>query len=89
LAFEGDGSATSIVVFDVSDRAAPRATREFGLSGSLIAARRIGRAVHTVVAERRTPPSYPTSPERLESCGQAEAPVRARFEKLKPRRAGR
>lgn len=45
----GDGSMTRISVFDISDRSAPRLTRTIDLSGSLIAARKIGDAVHTVV----------------------------------------
>lgn len=48
--FSGDGTATQIVVFDVSDHGAPRLVRQIDLPGSLIAARRIGNAVHTVVS---------------------------------------
>ena len=47
--FGGDGTATALLVFDVSDRAAPKQIRRLDLSGSLLAARRIGNAVHTVV----------------------------------------
>ena len=47
----GDGHPTRITVFDISDRAAPKAVRELDLSSSLLSARRIGSAVHTVVTE--------------------------------------
>jgi hypothetical protein len=49
--FVGDGSSTRLVILDISDRAAPRKLRTIFLSGSLIAARRIGNAVHSVVAD--------------------------------------
>ncbi|MBA3391039.1 MAG: beta-propeller domain-containing protein [Deltaproteobacteria bacterium] len=49
--FTGDGSETEILVFDVSNRAAPVKVREIELSGSLIAGRRVGDAVHTVVTQ--------------------------------------
>ena len=46
--FGGDGTATALLVFDISDRKAPKQLRRIDLSGSLLAARRIGSAVHTV-----------------------------------------
>ena len=46
----GDGSATRILIFDLTNPAAPQLLRTVNLSGSFIAARRIGNAVHTVVA---------------------------------------
>lgn len=48
--FSGDGTATQLVVFDISDRAAPAVLRTLRFPGSLVAARRIGSAVHTVVS---------------------------------------
>jgi uncharacterized secreted protein with C-terminal beta-propeller domain len=48
--FTGDGTRTQVAVYDISDRTAPRVTRTIQLSGSYIGARRIGNAVHTVVA---------------------------------------
>lgn len=53
--FSGDGQATRLVVFDVSDRAQPKVLRTVDLSGSLIAARRINGAVHTVVSDSLQP----------------------------------
>jgi hypothetical protein len=47
----GDGTGTKILVFDLTNRAAPVKIREIALSGSLLAARRIGDAVHTVVVD--------------------------------------
>jgi hypothetical protein len=60
----GDGTMTKILVFDITNRAAPRKVRELELSGSLLAARRIGRTVHTVVVDAPAPveglEAYPT-----------------------------
>jgi hypothetical protein len=82
--FGGDGSSTEIVVLDVSDRRAPKLARRIELSGSLITARRIGSAVHTVVSDGDAPvPTYSTWPDGLETCGTREAAVRARFARLK------
>ena len=47
----GDGTATKILVFDIANRSAPQNIRELDVSGSLLAARRIGNAVHTVVVD--------------------------------------
>ncbi len=53
--FSGDGTSTKLLVFDLADRTAPQLTREVTLSGSLITARRIGSAVHTVVTQAANP----------------------------------
>jgi hypothetical protein len=82
--FAGDGTSTKIVVLDIADRAAPKTVREIDLSGSLIAARRIGRAIHTVVADGDRPkPPYEIWPSDLPMCGTPEATVRAKFAQLK------
>jgi uncharacterized secreted protein with C-terminal beta-propeller domain len=47
--FSGDGTNTRLYMFDISNRAAPVLERQIDLTGSLIAARRVGTAVHTVV----------------------------------------
>jgi hypothetical protein len=49
--FAGDGTSTKLELFDLSDKTQPKKLRELFVSGSLIAARRIGSAVHTVVAD--------------------------------------
>ncbi|HTU60126.1 MAG TPA: beta-propeller domain-containing protein, partial [Polyangiales bacterium] len=46
--FGGDGTATALMVFDISDRESPQIVRRLDMAGSLIAARRIGSVVHTV-----------------------------------------
>lgn len=48
--FSGDGSATQLAIFDVSDRTAPALLRTLRFPGSLIAARRIGSTAHSVVS---------------------------------------
>ncbi len=47
----GDGSETEISIFDISDRTDPKLVRSIHSSSSLIAARRIGNAVHTVLGQ--------------------------------------
>jgi len=81
--FGGDGTTTTISVFDIGDRAKPKLVRRMELSGSLIAARRIGGAVHTVVAEGDQQVAYETWPPEFEMCGTMEPAVRAKFAKLK------
>ena len=83
-AFGGDGSSTKVIVLDVSSRAEPKIAREIDLSGSLVAARRIGSAVHTVVADNDSPaPLYETWPSDLDTCGTIEKTVREKVAKLK------
>ena len=53
--FTGDGTTTRALVFDISNRAAPRLERVVALPGSLIAGRRIGNTVHTVVTTNPDP----------------------------------
>ena len=82
--FSGDGTRTKIIVMNVADRAHPYAMRQLNLSGSLIAARAIGSAVHTVVADHDTDePDYESSPSDVPYCKKEEAAVHARFERLK------
>jgi hypothetical protein len=85
----GDGTQTRLVVFDVANREHPRIVRRIELSGSLIAARRIGDAVHTVVADGDAPeaPSYESWPPQIPWTGcrmrsMDPAAVRARFTQL-------
>ncbi|MEW6432382.1 MAG: beta-propeller domain-containing protein [Myxococcota bacterium] len=68
--FTGDGYPLLVSVFDLSDVANPKLLRETRFSGSLLASRRIGDAVHVVVtAPESVRPSYPTWPEGLQwSC---------------------
>ncbi len=81
--FTGDGSHTTIHVYDITNRAAPRLARQIELSGSLMASRRIGNAVHTVVADGDTPQQgYATWPDDLPECGVVAATVKARLKRL-------
>lgn len=82
--FAGDGTATRITVLDIADRTAPKAVRQIDFSGSLMAARRIGRTIHTVVSDNDAPTAgYSTWPENLDTCGNKEDFVRKEFAKLK------
>jgi hypothetical protein len=83
-AFAGDNTQTKVLVFDIRSRAEPRLVRQLELSGSLVAARRIGNAVHTVVSDgdAQAPP-YETWPSGFAMCGTLEPAVRAKFAKLK------
>ena len=82
--FAGDGSSTKIVVLDVRDRLKPRIVREVGLSGSLVAARRVGATVHTVVSDGDSAgPVYTTWPQGMGLCGMSNRAARAKFEELK------
>lgn len=49
--FTGDGHQTLVTVFDIADKTAPKSVRSIKLTGSLIAARRIGTGIHTVVSD--------------------------------------
>jgi hypothetical protein len=80
----GDGTTTKISVYDVSDRASPKLAREIALSGSLLAARRIGNAVHTVVADNDArAPRWRTWPEGLSYCGVTQSVVASKLTLLK------
>jgi len=82
--FAGDGTSTSISVLDIADRARPRVVRKLELSGSLMTSRRIGNAVHTVVADGDEAEAlYETWPLALPTCGTRESSVRAQFAQLK------
>jgi hypothetical protein len=48
--FTGDGSATTISIFDIADRTSPKLLRQVHHSGSYIASRRVGDVVHTVIS---------------------------------------
>lgn len=81
--FAGDGSSTKILVYDVTNRAAPSLVREVAASGSLLAARRIGRTVHTVLSDGDAAPELPTWPAGMDTCGVKEPRARQRFAELR------
>ncbi|MBX3191271.1 MAG: beta-propeller domain-containing protein [Labilithrix sp.] len=81
--FQGDGSATVISIFDIADRAAPKLLRTIESSSSLLAARRVGSTVHTVLSQQ--PPNgasyWSTYPEGLKS-GAGEDAINAAYDEL-------
>lgn len=80
----GDGTATRIDVYDIENRSAPKHVRKIELSGSLMASRRIGTTILTVVADGDNAGNdYETWPSDLHLCGTKEATVRAKFAALK------
>ncbi|WP_394836673.1 beta-propeller domain-containing protein [Pendulispora rubella] len=79
--FSGDGTATTLSLFDITDRAHPKLLRAIKSSASLIAARRIGNAVHTVLGQRAFVPSYRLSP--MGYAPTSEADVERAFAALK------
>jgi uncharacterized secreted protein with C-terminal beta-propeller domain len=91
--FTGDGTATRILVFDISDRTAPVLERQVDLDGSLIAARKIGTTVHTVITKAASPFAAQLSytPEGVDLCTPLGLPpawherdkVRAAFEDVR------
>ena len=67
--FLGDGRPTKVTVVDVRALAAPRIVREIRLSGALIAARRVGAGVHTIVADHARPVAdLAYWPQGLDTC---------------------
>jgi len=79
--FTGDGTATTLSFFDITNRAAPRLVRTLVTDGSYLAARRIGTTVHTVlVRQMQASGGYPTSPNLPPNATEAE--VDAAFDAL-------
>lgn len=75
-----DGTATVISLFDLTNRAAPQLVRRVSTSSSLIAARRIGNAVHTVLAQNG--PSIPWSASPTLGSNATEEEVNRAYAKL-------
>jgi hypothetical protein len=89
----GDGLATLVTVYDVSDRAAPRALRQLTLSGSYINSRRVGDVVYTLVQDvlqplpgtYAAPADAPTGPEQaVAAFAELSAANRARIDAASP-----
>ncbi|WP_437278689.1 beta-propeller domain-containing protein [Sorangium sp. So ce375] len=67
--FTGDGTPLLVTELDISDLTAPAVVRTLKFSGSFLNARRIGNAVHTVVASPEpTVEGLSTWPEGLDIC---------------------
>jgi hypothetical protein len=74
--FTGDGTPLLVTELDISDLAAPTVVRTLKFSGSFLNARRIGNAVHTVVASPEpTVEGLSTWPEGLDICTLSEQGV--------------
>ncbi len=87
--FTGDGHPTKLTVVDVSAPATPRVIRELRLSGSLIAARRIGAGIHTVVADQAPPVvALEYWPEGIDECSHRLVKEWA-FDRLRERNRAR
>ena len=82
--FTGDGTETTLLIYDIENRSKPALKRRIDWSGSLLASRRVGAIVHTVVAtgDSRTRPYYATWPENVPRCGIYESAVRAQLNRL-------
>ena len=70
--FRGDGHPTQITIVDLTDREHPVAIRELRSNGSLLAARRIGDVVHTVVTMNG--PSFPIEMGGVIGCDGDDVP---------------
>ena len=85
--FSGDGTDTGILLFDVTDRTAPKLLHRYDINSSLIAARRIDNAVHTVVAKLDSNFGVKLQPDTLRSCmpltDQLKDQAKTEFEKLR------
>jgi uncharacterized secreted protein with C-terminal beta-propeller domain len=78
----GDGHPTQISIFDLKDRTAPKLVRELKLSSSLLSARRVGSAVHTVVTFAPRRPTYSTWPGHLDVCDSSRVGIYEAFRAL-------
>jgi hypothetical protein len=73
----GDGSQTSMFVFDVADPARPLLLRRIDSTGAFLAARRIGTAVHTLLYDGARLPSVSVLPEPLAAFDPKQPKERA------------
>ena len=82
--FTGDGTQTTLLIYDIKDRAHPMLARRVDFSGSLLASRRVGSMVHTVVTsgDTREKVYYSTWPDDVPRCGIYESAVKAQLKRL-------
>jgi beta propeller domain-containing protein len=88
--YRGDGRPTDLTVYDVSDRTAPKVVRSVRTNASLIAARRIGETVYTVLSSPgATVPNLSYYPEVSGGCKSVldAARYRAAFDDLRRKNA--
>lgn len=76
----GDGTGTVLTLLDITDKTAPKVVRRIESSSSLLAARRIGDTVHTVlIGEPRLARSWSLNPS---ASTTTEADVHAAYDAL-------
>lgn len=74
------GYSTTMLLFDIRDRQAPRLVRELKLHGIYLAARRVGSAVHTVLSSRDGLfPGLFVEPQTICPEGASAEQIRAAF----------
>lgn len=73
----GDGSPYMISIFDIKDRKNPKLLREIKVGSSLLAARRIGDAIHTVFTRENIASfgQLKYYPEKLDPCTATKAEI--------------
>jgi hypothetical protein len=84
--FQGDGTWTRLLVFELGDRSAPSLVRTLELTGSLLAARRVDGAIHTVVTDARaTFPELSYVPEEsiCDGVGSGDMPSSEQVERAR------
>ncbi len=84
--FTGDGRPSKITILDISDRSRPVVLRELVSSSSYVNARRVGAAIHTVLASRQGLfPAVQTWPQEIRSCDvkMTADEIRAAFARLR------
>lgn len=80
----GDGTATVLSVYDVSNRAAPKLLKTVETSSSLLSARRVGNAVHTVLSQPGAVSVSVGWPAEIGSAEDStEEEISAAFERLR------
>jgi Beta propeller domain len=83
--FGGDGTPTLISIFDLTDRATPKLLRTIKSSSSLVAARRVGDAIHTVLTQQAASDFRRRSFEYPSVAGDDEAAIHRACDKVEAR----
>lgn len=80
---QGDGTETALSIYDLSDRAAPKLLRTLQTSSSLLAARRIGNTVHTVLSQQpfNGQQYWSSFPDQL-AADAGDAEINAAYDRL-------
>jgi hypothetical protein len=86
--FGGDGRPWTILVYDISDRARPVLLRELRTTSSLVTARRVGNAIHSVLVKEAPPLTRVEAwPPEVTPCNgsMSDAQIIDAFERLRAR----